>query len=158
MRNRLLVSAFVCLLATTSIFALSSTAVQGKINLLLKGWVVRSGETVALDKEAVKPGDTITWSITSANETESAVTNFVATGLIPSGTTYIAGSASAQASLEFSLDSGKTWAARPLIRERDANGVERLVEAPPSRYTDLRFTYPQLPPGSQTANYQVRVK
>ena len=95
MRKRLLVSAFVCLISATSVFALSSTAVQGKINLLLKGWVVRSGATVALDKEAVKPGETITWSITSANETESAVTNSVATGMIPKGTSYIAGSASA---------------------------------------------------------------
>ena len=44
-----------------------------------------------------------------------------------------------------------------MIREPGADGVERLVEAPPSHYTDIRFTYPKLDPGSQTANYQVRV-
>ena len=161
MRTRnLIVSVYVCLLMFSSILALAntSTTIQPKINLLLKGWVVRNGESVALDKEAVKPGETITWAITSANETDGEVKNFVATGLIPKGTEYITGSASAQASLEFSLDNGKTWAARPMIRHRGPDGTARVVEAPSSLYTDIRFIYSQLPPGSQTANYQVKVK
>lgn len=156
MKARLLM-AFVCLLTLTATLALANTT-QNKVNLLLKGWVTRGGETLASNQVEGKPSETITWSLTAVNDTDSPVKNFVATLPVDKKTEYVVGSASTQADLEFSLDGGMTWAARPMIRQRGPDGQDHLVEAPVSLYTNLRFTYSTLPTGQTTANYQVRIK
>jgi hypothetical protein len=61
---------------------------------------------------------------------------------VPAGLRYVAGSARADRPnvlIEFSIDSGRTYSARPEI-EDVVNGQKVRRPAPPERYTHVRWT------------------
>ena len=62
--------------------------------------------------------------------------------------------------MSYSIDGGKNFVAQPLIEEKVANGTKRLVPAPASLYTQVRYewTDPLAAGSTLAASYKVRVK
>jgi len=139
-----------------------ATKGQPSIKVTLSGDTERKGERIALDKAGmVKPGEIINWMIDSGNEGNGAARDYKAVGQIPVGTSFVAGSAmSKDASVTYSVDGGKTFSAKPMVEEKQADGSTKLVTAPVSSYTQLRYEWSTpIEPGQKiSATYQVRVK
>jgi uncharacterized repeat protein (TIGR01451 family) len=110
----------------------------------------------------VQPGDVLRYTLTSESGSQKTAKNFVATQPVPNKTTYILSSAksSGGATLSFSIDGGKTFAAKPEIKVKLANGKEELRPAPAATYTHIRWNYGQrqVPLASIKASYEVVVK
>lgn len=158
---------FVCLWAATFV-ALGSTAASARPNVVLKleGDVVQhdakgAEQLTPVADAGLKPGETIRYVIVASNAGPDAATSLVPEGRIPDGTAYEAGSASGASPMhvEFSLDGGKTWAVKPLVKVQTPNGV---VEKPadPSQYTTLRWIGAKSLPAKSSVSYtyQVRIK
>ena len=99
--------------------------------------------------------------IVATNAGPGAATHLVPQGKIPKNTAYEAGSASRSDALrvEFSIDGGKTWAVKPMIKApSNAGPVQKPAD--PSLYTMLRWigASPLAPNTSKTYTYQVRIK
>ncbi|HEX8179801.1 MAG TPA: hypothetical protein VF525_09695 [Pyrinomonadaceae bacterium] len=136
---------------------------QPEVKIVLAGAVERGQERVALDKAGeVRPGEVLAWTITSQNDGTGAAREYKATGQIPQGTIFIAGSTSADgaASVTYSIDHGKSFTAQPTIEERQADGSTKRVPAPVAMYTQVRYEWSDaLAAGSKlAASYKVRVK
>ncbi len=132
------------------------------VKVALSGNVVRDGERLDVSKEAVNPGDVLEWSIASENEGDASANEYSAIGQIPNGTEFVAGSAVAKedANVTYSIDGGKSYSGKPMMKVKQADGSEKLVPAPASKYTQVRFEYSDsiAPAGKVSANYKVRVK
>ena len=132
-----------------------------KVNL--SGSVTRDNTKVALDKAgAVNPGEILEWKIVSENQGDANAKGYKAVGQIPAGTELVAGSAHAKGApvVKYSIDAGQNFSEKPMIKEKQADGSEKLVAAPASMYTQVRFEWKQpLDPGKKlNAFYSVRVK
>jgi uncharacterized repeat protein (TIGR01451 family) len=113
------------------------------------------------DGAGFQPGQTVRYTIVASNKGADAALGLVPAARIPAGSAYDPGSASTSGALrvEFSLDGGKTWSAKPLVKVQTANGT---VEKPadPSLYTGLRWIGAKAlePKSNLTYSYQVRIK
>jgi uncharacterized repeat protein (TIGR01451 family) len=107
------------------------------------------------------PGETVRYLIVATNAGSEAASHLVPQARIPAGTAYEAGSASyaTDSHVEFSLDGGRTWAAKPLVKVQTPNGIVEKA-ADPSLYTAVRFARdnPLEPKTSVTYSYEVRIK
>ena len=134
------------------------------VKVLLSGAIERAGgEVVPVEKaSSVNPGEILQWTITSQNDGNGPAREYMAVGQIPRGTTLIAGSTSADgaANVVYSIDNGKTFSAEPMVEEKQADGSVKLVAAPVSMYTQVRYewTDPLAGGGKLNASYKVRVK
>jgi hypothetical protein len=74
----------------------------------------------------------------------------------------VAGSTTADgsATVVYSIDNGENFSAQPTIEEKQADGTVKIVPAPISMYTQLRYEWSDpLASGSKLqASYKVRVK
>lgn len=138
---------------------------QGRpeVKVLLSGAVEREQKRLPVEKIAsVMPGETLDWTITSQNQGTAPAHNYKTVGQIPKGTTFIAGSATADgtASVTYSIDNGQSYAAQPVIEEKQPDGSSKRVPAPVSMYTQVRYEWsdPLTDGGKLTASYKVRVK
>ena len=134
-----------------------------EIKVTLSGAVARGQESVALDKAgSVHPGEVLDWKITSANEGDGAARQYKTVGHVPQGTSFVAGSATAEygAEVTYSIDNGKSFAAQPTVEEKQADGTVKRVAAPVSMYTEVRYEWadPLAAGSTLTANYKVRVR
>ena len=163
------VAALCLLLVGTAAFAQrqlaarASSAGQPEVKVKLSGSLKRDDKSLALDKAGeVHPGEILDWTITSANEGDAPARQYRTIGQIPRGTAYVAGSAVAEygASVSYSIDGGKQFAAQPVIEEKQADGTKKMVPAPASMYTQVRYEWSDPLAAGQTlsASYKVRVK
>lgn len=134
-----------------------------EIKVVLSGAVERKEGRLPVEKVAsVLPGETLDWTITSENEGNAPAQQYKTVGQIPQGTTFVAGSASADgsASVTYSIDNGKSFSAQPTVEEKQADGSVKRVAAPVSMYTQVRYEWadPLADGGKLTASYKVRVK
>ena len=168
-KMRALVFASLCLvvLSGAAVFAQRQMALaergRPEVKVLLSGAVERGGEIVPVEKaQAVNPGEILHWVITSENDGQAPAREYKAVGQIPRGTTLVAGSTTADgtASVVYSIDDGKTYSATPMIEEKQPDGSVKLVPAPVSMYTQVRYEWADaLAGGSRlNASYKVRVK
>ena len=171
-RSRSLAVAVVVLVAASAAAAVAqkqlaaraaSAGGRPEIKVTLAGAVARGAERVALDKAgAVHPGDVLDWTINSANEGDGAARQYKTTGQIPSGTSFVRGSASADggAAVTYSIDNGKTFSPEPQVDERQPDGTVRRAPAPASMYTQVRYEWsdPLAAGASLSASYKVRVR
>ncbi len=139
------------------------SAGQPEVKIALAGAVERGQARIALDKAGeVRPGEVLDWTITSANEGTGAAREYKATGQIPQGTVFVAGSTTAEgsANVTYSIDHGKTFVAQPIVEERQADGTMKRVPAPVSMYTQVRYEWSDALAAGSTlkATYKVRVK
>ena len=134
-----------------------------EIKVILSGTVLREQKHLSLEKAAtVNPGEILDWTITSENDGNASAHNYKTVGQIPKGTVLIAGSTTSDgsASVAYSIDNGKTFSAQPMIEEKQADGTVKVVPAPVSMYTQLRYEWadPLASGGKLQASYKVRVK
>ena len=111
--------------------------------------------------EARKPGEILDWTMTSENQGTGPALEYKTVGHIPRGTEFVPGSPKGDgAKTVFSIDGGKSFSPQPMIEEKQADGSSKLVPAPASSYTQLRYEWSiPLEPGQKiSATYQVRVK
>ena len=134
-----------------------------EIKVILSGSVLREEKRLPLEKAAaVNPGEILDWTITSENAGNAPAHDYKAVGQIPKGTVLVAGSTTSDgsASVAYSIDNGKTFSAQPTIEEKQADGTVKIVPAPVSMYTQLRYEWadPLASGGKLQASYKVRVK
>ena len=134
-----------------------------EVKVKLAGSLKRNDQSLALDKvSAVHPGEILDWTITSANEGDAPARQYKTIGQIPQGTSFIAGSAVAEydASVSYSIDGGKSFAAQPVIEEKQADGTKKTTPAPASMYTQVRYEWsdPLAAGSTLSASYKVRVR
>jgi uncharacterized repeat protein (TIGR01451 family) len=139
------------------------SAGQPEVKVKLAGSLKRNDESLALDKvSAVHPGEILDWTITSANEGSAPARQYKTIGQIPQGTSFVAGSAVAEygASVSYSIDGGKNFAAQPTIEEKQADGTTKRILAPAAMYTQVRYEWsdPLTAGSTLSASYKVRVK
>ena len=131
------------------------------VKVMLSGAVERDNAQVPVEKaELVKSGEVLNWTITSVNEGNAPAKDYNAVGKVPAGTSFIAGSASADgsATVTYSIDNGKSFSAKPMVDERQADGTVKKVPAPVSMYKQIRYTWSTLNEGDKlNASYKVRV-
>ena len=149
--------------AQRQIASARKSAGQPEVKVKLAGSLKRNDESLALDKvSAVHPGEILDWTITSANEGDAPARQYKTIGQIPQGTSFVAGSAVAEygAAVSYSIDGGKNFAAQPTVEEKQADGTKKLVVAPVSMYTQVRYdwTEPLAAGSTLSATYKVRVK
>jgi uncharacterized repeat protein (TIGR01451 family) len=142
-----------------------SSAAAGRpvLKVTLSGAVERDGERLAVEKAGtVKSGEILDWTIVSENEGTAAAHEYSTTGVIPAGTQFVAGSATADGSttVSYSIDNGKSFTNQPMVNERQADGSNKKVAAPVSMYTHVRYTWadPIAQGAKVNAAYQVRLR
>ena len=168
-KTRLIVMSAVVLLAITTAAAFAQKQLAARagghpeVKVMLTGSVARGQETVALDKAgAVHPGEVLDWKVISTNDGDGAASQYKTVAHIPAGTSLVAGSATAEygAQVSYSIDNGKSFAAQPVIEEKQADGTVKQVPAPVSLYTQVRYEWsdPLAAGSTLTASYKVRVE
>ena len=166
---RALPLAALCLLILGGAAALAQrqlkSAAMGRpeVKVILSGAVLREEKRLPLEKAAtVNPGEILDWTITSENDGNAPAHDYKTVGQIPKGTVLIAGSTTADgsASVVYSIDNGKNFSAQPTVEEKQADGTVKIVPAPVSMYTQLRYEWadPLASGGKLQASYKVRVK
>jgi len=149
--------------AQRQLAARTTSAGQPEVKVKLSGSLKRDDKSLALDKAGeVYPGEVLDWTITSANEGDAPARQYKTIGQIPRGTAFVGGSAVAEygAAVSYSIDGGKQFAAQPVIEEKQADGTKKVVPAPVSMYTQVRYEWSDPLAAGQTlsASYKVRVK
>jgi uncharacterized repeat protein (TIGR01451 family) len=94
------------------------------------------------DSAAVLPGDVLRYELRFTNPNQGDVRGVVFTNPIPTGLRYVDGSAGADRQdvvVEYSVDGGKTYSARPMVTEVVA-GKRVQKPAVPEQYTHVRWT------------------
>lgn len=134
-----------------------------EVKVELTGSVERAGQHLSLDKvENVKPGEVLDWQILSSNDGTAEARDYKTVGHIPSGTTFVAGSANAESgsTVTYSIDGGQTFTAQPVVEERQPDGTVKRVPAPVSMYTEVRYEWSDAlaAGGKLSASYKVRVR
>jgi uncharacterized repeat protein (TIGR01451 family) len=149
-------------MSATTQSAPSQTPDKPVVTLRLDASVRRADRVVRLtDAGRVSRGETINYQVVSENTGGRAAKNYRAAAPIPAGTLLVGGSpSSAGSTVSYSIDGGRAYSPQPMIEERQPDGTMKLVPAPLSMYTHLRFeSAAPLPAGGKlVASYQVRVK
>jgi uncharacterized repeat protein (TIGR01451 family) len=133
-----------------------------EVKVVLSGSIERDKKPISLTETVtVKSGEVMSWTITSTNEGNAPAREYKATGVIPAGTQFVAGSVSADGSAKvtYSIDNGKSFSAQPTVDEKQPDGSTKKVAAPTSMYTQIRYEWADpLNQGARlSANYKVRL-
>lgn len=125
--------------------------------------VVEKGKQVKKRVEAkdLLPGEIVIYTIGYRNDGDEVATNVSLDNKVPEGTTYVADSVKGKAEATFSIDNGKTYdkPAKLMYEIVNTKGEKEMVVAPPEKYTDIRWTLPQVAAGgSGQIVYEVRIK
>jgi uncharacterized repeat protein (TIGR01451 family) len=155
------------MLVMLAAFGRADASARPSVLLKLEGDVVQhdsKGAEVLVplaSGQGLTPGQTIRYLIVATNAGTQAANHLVPQAKIPAGTAYEPGTASnaTDSRVEFSLDGGRTWSAKPLVKVPTANGsVEKPAD--PALYTAVRFARdtPLAPKTSVTYSYEVRIK
>jgi uncharacterized repeat protein (TIGR01451 family) len=106
------------------------------------------------------PGEIVEYALTYVNRGDEAATDAIINDPIPSGSTYVANSASGDgAEITFSSDGGKSFATAVKLTYEirlPSGAVEKRV-ATPAEYTHVRWKLKRVPPGA-TGKVAFRVK
>jgi uncharacterized repeat protein (TIGR01451 family) len=166
---RALPLAALCLLVLGGVAALAQRQLKSaslgrpEVKVVLSGAVLRDQQKLPLEKvEKVNPGEILDWTITSENGGNAPALSYKTVGQIPKGTTFVAGSATADGSttVVYSIDNGQTYSVQPMIDEKQPDGSVKKVAAPVSMYTQVRYEWadPLAADSKLSAAYKVRVK
>jgi uncharacterized repeat protein (TIGR01451 family) len=133
------------------------------VKIFLSGAIERDSKRISVENAgAVKPGEIVSFTMSSVNEGSAPARQYRAVGQIPVGTTFVASSAlgDRNTQVSYSIDDGKEFSSSPMIDEKQPDGTIKRVAAPVERYTQVRFEWadPLAAGGKLVASYQVRVK
>lgn len=102
----------------------------------------RAAASRGRDPKELMPGDVVHYRLTFTNVTPNAVKSVVFDNPLPAGLRYQGGTAAAdrdQVAIQYSIDGGKSYSARPMIEvEVDGKRVQRPAAA--DRYTHIRWS------------------
>ena len=149
------------------LFSVSPAFAKANVALHLAGTVVEKssdGKFIVVPVESIHPksGEEIRYTISASNIGDSAAHAFVPQGRIPEGTAFESGSSPVVASvrIEFSLDGGKTWSAKPTSVVKKPDGTTSVKPTDPALFTNIRWMNAKdLAPRSSTSfTYAVKVK
>jgi uncharacterized repeat protein (TIGR01451 family) len=111
---------------------------------------------------SVTPGDRLRYVVTGQNAGKAAAKKLVVTQPVPKQMTYQIGSAQAtdRASATYSIDNGKSFTVKPMVKVKLADGKEEMRPAPAEAYTHVRWQFDQaINPATQVkASYEVQVR
>jgi len=120
------------------------------------------GKEVLTKTEQVKPGQVIEYVLLNSNVTDADLSEVNLVGPIPTGTSYLAGTASTgqYAKPEFSVDGGNTFQQEPIkYMVKQADGTEKETIATPDMYTHVRWTIGTMKARLEMAlRYRVQVR
>jgi uncharacterized repeat protein (TIGR01451 family) len=133
----------VVLVASATLLWAGRGAAQARTptSLVVSAQNVTAEASSRTNKSVAQPGDEIRYRLVFTNVTAGPVKNIQFVDPIPSGMVYVLGSATSdqRVHVEYSIDSGRTYAVRPLISVVEGgNPVQK--PAPPARYTNIRWT------------------
>jgi uncharacterized repeat protein (TIGR01451 family) len=113
-------------------------------------------------KVKVKSGDVLRFTVSGKNEGTKAAQNFAVTQPVPQGTVLVLNTAqsSTAANVVYSIDQGKTFVAKPVVKVTQPDGSVKAAAAPATSYTHVRWNMQsELGPNqSVQAAYQVSVR
>jgi uncharacterized repeat protein (TIGR01451 family) len=140
---------------------------QPKVQLTL-GAEKRVGEGEKVNWQALKgnvsvnPGDRLRYVVTGQNAGKAAAKKLVLTQPVPKQMTYQIGSAQATnaANATYSIDNGKSFTVKPMVKVKLADGQEEMRPAPAEAYTHVRWQFDNaINPNAQVkASYEVQVR
>ena len=121
--------------------------------------VMENGKQVRklVEAKTSMPGDIIFYALHFENVGDEVATNVDLVDPVPSGMTYVNGSAYGPGSeITFSIDQGRNYK-KPSLLTYEVSGEKRT--ASPDQYSHIRWLLKNLEPGqSGTAGFQARVK
>jgi uncharacterized repeat protein (TIGR01451 family) len=126
--------------------------------------VVENGQTIVkrVAADTVESGQTIFYTLTVTNSGDEKATNVVLNNPLPDGTTYVGDSTFGEgAKIAFSADGGNHFdtPSRLTVTIKKTDGSMQKLTAGPERYTDIRWTLAEVPPGKTlTLGYEAIVK
>jgi uncharacterized repeat protein (TIGR01451 family) len=136
----------VCSVLFIAFAGISPAFAKPTVALKLVGMISENtadGKTAMVPVESVqpKPGDAIHYTITASNTSNEVAKAVAAAGRIPVGTAYEAASSTipAPGHIEYSLDNGKAWSAKPLVAVKNSDGTIVMKPADPATYTNIRW-------------------
>jgi uncharacterized repeat protein (TIGR01451 family) len=94
------------------------------------------------DPATLLPGDVIRYQLRFTNVTDDSVRHVVFNNRLPQGLRYVDGTAGGDRddlTVEYSIDDGSTYSARPMIAV-DVDGERVMRPAPAEMYTHIRWT------------------
>jgi len=146
MRYLRLIAPIVCSVLFTVSAGMSPAFAKPTVALKLVGMIsekAADGKMALVPVESVqpKPGEAIHYTITATNTSAEVAKAFIAQGRVPAGTAYEAGSSAipAPGHIEYSLDNGKAWSAKPLVAVKNPDGTTVMKPADPATYTNVRW-------------------
>jgi uncharacterized repeat protein (TIGR01451 family) len=116
------------------------------------------------DNAILRPGENIRYVVTARNISDRQIKKLVVKQPIPKGSVYVLGSATLPkvegATLDYSIDGGKTYSEKPTIRVKLENGELATRPAPESMYTNVRWSFGDNFSAKTVAyaTYQVRIR
>ncbi|MEO0539804.1 MAG: hypothetical protein AAFZ80_02945 [Cyanobacteria bacterium P01_A01_bin.105] len=126
-----------------------------------KGGEVISWEALA-GNVTVQPGDVLRYTVDGANSGDVEATNLQITQPVPERTTYILGSAESvtAAEITYSIDSGATFVAEPMVEVTLPDGTVEQRPAPAEAYTHVswRFSDPLVSAETVKVSYNVGIQ
>jgi len=160
-------------LAVVALFIINSIAVNAQeappppppLQSAMTAFLVEKndeGKEVLTKTEQVRPGQLIEYVSRNTNMTDRDLQEVNVVGPIPTGTTYLAGTASADQPIEpeFSIDGGEKYQPEPVkYKVKQADGTEIEKVATPDMYTHVRWTIGTLKARQEMVmKYRVQVK
>lgn len=136
--------------------AVAAAAVELHGEVMLERRIVEDGrERIVLEEpKVVVPGDRLLFSTRFVNSGAKPLDNFVVTNPLPGAVLL---SAEAAATLDLSVDGGRTWGRLGVLSVPDEAGGKRPAIA--ADVTHVRWTLPRIAPGaSGTLTYRATVR
>lgn len=149
------------LLATVFIFSAAAFA-KPNVKLVLSQVLVThvNGKTVLSDvpSDGAKRGSTLRYTIVASDVGDQPALQFEPVGNVAAGEQFVAGSASTNAPVQYTLDK-KVWSTHPMVDVKIPNGKTVKRPADPSTYAAVRWIVGKLNPKKpQSFTFEVRVK
>jgi uncharacterized repeat protein (TIGR01451 family) len=143
--------------ASTSTVAFARPIVTLKLAAAVVQKDVSGHDVLAPASGPVHSGDRLRYEIVATNGGDRTATSVRPFDRIPTGTEFVAGSASGNGKVEYSLDRGTSWSAAPTVVVHSKDG-DKVVAADPATYSAIRWTT-DLKAGASTAfAFDVHVK
>jgi len=140
---------------------------QPKVTITIKAEkevvVSENGQQVkkVVEAKEILPGEEIRYLLTFTNSGNEVAKNVVINDPIPTGTTYLPGSASDIGDLTFSIDQGKSYKKPALLTYEitTAEGKKEKRVASPEEYTHIRWVLPSVAVGEKgEVSFRIKVK
>ncbi|PSB20329.1 DUF11 domain-containing protein [Phormidesmis priestleyi ULC007] len=109
-----------------------------------QGKEITTWQAMTSGNTGANPGDVIRYTLKGENKGDRAAKNLAVTQPIPIGTVYVLNSATVvntnNNAITYSIDSGKTFVTKPVIKVTLASGQIEQRPAPAEAYTHIRLS------------------